>query len=1098
MEPDSKHDEFNPSTTPHVPAHDHRAERCPPPRRRRRRGPRSIEALERRSRLRLTPPSVARGEARAVSPDTAGGVPFVPMSSSTSSTTPCPTPSPTSASTTRAATGAAGQAAAPTVAHDAPGDLRAPAAAASSSVFSRCVHNSRSDSNFVNRNSFFQHVRIWSVNVRKLLRRKAELEARLRNADVHVLLLQETWLSESVEEVSLDNYVLVSRMDRLLGPKRGYGGVAIYVRSDVSSLVALEQSDSAERSWALLHTNIGSFLVGNWYRPPDDDGSSMQNLGSELERLREDCVGVILIGDVNIHHRRWLRHSSQGNTPLGERLWSICRENSLKQVVTKPTRGDNLLDLVLTDVSALLKVQVLPELSDHRIVSIDLEVVVARSQAYSREVWDFKRAQWDSLRSALTAADWHSLLHLHGAKQSPDESVQRFVKFFVQTCESCIPKKQITDAVRDHPWIDDTCMAAIEAKCLATGSAELGERERECNEVLKAAFLNYQTQLRTRILNLPKSSKEWWRLNRELLNRRSKHSTIPPLKTTDGKWILEAERKADLLANTFQSKSRLPDPLPDSRPEDLVSDAEPAKMSDFLLIRSRWALKVLKKLTVGKASGPDNLPIRIFKECAAELAPAIAILVRFLLRHRLWPSQWRMHRIHPLYKKGAVSAATNYRGVHLTDVLSKVVERVIARHLTPFFDRIDAYGVDQWAFRKKRSCRDLVALLVCRWLWALDNGFKVGIYLSDISGAFDRVDREILIERLRRTGLSDTLLEFLYDYLAPRQAVVVVQGKNSHPFSIEDEIFQGTVLGPPLWNVFFKPVARPIVAKTFRAAKFADDLTAYKNFESSTANAQITESLHELQDDVHEWGRCNRVTFDPSKEHFCILHRADFAGDTFKLLGTLLDPKLLMEDEIRRIRKKASPKIKAILATRGYYLTDAMIQQYKAHVLCILEASAAAIYHASQSHLDSLDKLQTHFVEALGLTESEAFLRYNLAPPKLRRDIAVLGLLHRVQLGHVHADFQNLFPRQVHACTWTSRLSQRRHGKQFAEMRGNSHYYNHSVFGATRVYNLLPSYAANAESVETFQSWLTKDARFQCQTGNPHWIRMYCCRARSF
>ena len=90
MEPDSKHDEFNPSTTPHVPAHDHRAERCPPPRRRRRRGPRSIEALERRSRLRLTPPSVARGEARAVSPDTAGGVPFVPMSSSTSSTTPCP------------------------------------------------------------------------------------------------------------------------------------------------------------------------------------------------------------------------------------------------------------------------------------------------------------------------------------------------------------------------------------------------------------------------------------------------------------------------------------------------------------------------------------------------------------------------------------------------------------------------------------------------------------------------------------------------------------------------------------------------------------------------------------------------------------------------------------------------------------------------------------------------------------------------------------------------------------------------------------------------------------------------------------------------
>ena len=191
-------------------------------------------------------------------------------------------------------------------------------------------------------------------------------------------------------------------------------------------------------------------------------------------------------------------------------------------------------------------------------------------------------------------------------------------------------------------------------------------------------------------------------------------------------------------------------------------------MSGFLVIRTRWVLKILKKLVSGKASGPDNLPVRIFKECAAELATAIAVLVRFLLRKRHWPEIWRLHRIHPLFKKGSVSAATNYRGVHLTNVLSKVVERVIAHHLTPFFDRTGAYGMDQWAFRKKRSCRDLVTLLVCRWIWALDNGFKVAIYLSDISGAFDRVDREILVERLRRTGLTEEMIEFLYNYLAPR------------------------------------------------------------------------------------------------------------------------------------------------------------------------------------------------------------------------------------------------------------------------------------------------------------------------------------------
>ena len=99
------------------------------------------------------------------------------------------------------------------------------------------------------------------------------------------------------------------------------------------------------------------------------------------------------------------------------------------------------------------------------------------------------------------------------------------------------------------------------------------------------------------------------------------------------------------------------------------------------------------------------------------------------------------------------SAPTNYRGVHLTYILTKIVERTIAFVIVPYFDRVGAFGKDQWAFRKKHSCWDLVALLVCRWLWALDNGYKVCIYLSDIYGAFDRVDREILIEYIRRWGL---------------------------------------------------------------------------------------------------------------------------------------------------------------------------------------------------------------------------------------------------------------------------------------------------------------------------------------------------------
>ena len=676
--------------------------------------------------------------------------------------------------------------------------------------------------------------------MRKFLRRRAELEARLENSNVHILMLQETWLSDNVESISVPGFHLVGRMDRVLGPKQGYGGIAVFARDSLANIALLEYVDGVERMWCVLHTHVGPLLLGNWYRPPDEPGDSMDTLVEEIQRLRSDCIGVILIGDINIHHKKWLKHS-RDNTALGERLWSICRETGLKQCVRDPTRKNHLLDLVMSDVSEWLKVQVLPEISDHRVVSIDVDVAVSMTPEIVRDVWDFAKADWQSLKHELSAVNWAALL----VNDEVSGSVLHFCDELERICRKHIPSKQIKTCSSSHPWLDDECFAAIAAKCEASGTPEYEAKESECSRILTAAFLRHQNELRERILALPKSSKDWWRLNKELLHRRSKPSTIPPLKA--GKdWVLDPTQKADLLAQTFKSKSTLPNADPDKPVDDCPLHGSP-QMSGFMVIRSRTVLKILRKLKLDKASGPDGMPVRIFTECCRELAPAIAVLTRFLLRTRQWPDIWRVHRIHPLYKKGSVSNASNYRGVHLTNVLSKVVERVIGKLLTPYLDRSGAFGIDQWAFRSKRSCRDLVTLLVCRWLWALDNGFKIAIYLSDISGAFDKVDREILMKRLKDAGLSSGMLEFLHSYLAPREAVVVVQGQESLRFIISNEVFQGTVLGPPLWNVFFRPIDGPIHSCKFKAAKFADDLTAYRNFESKTANEHINEELREYQ-----------------------------------------------------------------------------------------------------------------------------------------------------------------------------------------------------------------------------------------------------------
>lgn len=129
----------------------------------------------------------------------------------------------------------------------------------------------------------------------------------------------------------------------------------------------------------------------------------------------------------------------------------------------------------------------------------------------------------------------------------------------------------------------------------------------------------------------------------------------------------------------------------------------------------------------------------------------------------------------------------------------------------------------------------------------------------------------------------------------------------------------------------------------------------------------------------------------------------------------MIDPKLNMGEEIERIKSKMAPKIAAILANKWFYDIQGLVQQYKAHVLCLLEESLGAICHATETHLNVLDSLQRRFLREFNLSDNEAFINHNLAPLRLRRDIAVLGLLHRIQLGETHADFSSSFEKATHA-----------------------------------------------------------------------------------
>ncbi|CAB4044382.1 Hypothetical predicted protein, partial [Paramuricea clavata] len=76
----------------------------------------------------------------------------------------------------------------------------------------------------------------------------------------------------------------------------------------------------------------------------------------------------------------------------------------------------------------------------------------------------------------------------------------------------------------------------------------------------------------------------------------------------------------------------------------------------------------------------------------------------------------------------------------------------------------------------------------------LDNKCQVNTLYLDFAKAFDKVNHELLLLKLKRLGISGNLLSWLRDYLSGRYQRVKVLGEISNPLPVLSGVPQGSIL----------------------------------------------------------------------------------------------------------------------------------------------------------------------------------------------------------------------------------------------------------------------------------------------------------------
>ena len=134
----------------------------------------------------------------------------------------------------------------------------------------------------------------------------------------------------------------------------------------------------------------------------------------------------------------------------------------------------------------------------------------------------------------------------------------------------------------------------------------------------------------------------------------------------------------------------------------------------------------------------------------------------------LFPDEWKIARVVPLFKSGQRNLPENYRPISVLPVISKIMERIMYDQLYKYLTEAGILSDCQFGFRKSHSTT--TALLDCtnnRYVNIDRKLFNV-VVLIELKKTFDTVDHIILLRKLECHGIKGEALALLGSYLTNR------------------------------------------------------------------------------------------------------------------------------------------------------------------------------------------------------------------------------------------------------------------------------------------------------------------------------------------
>lgn len=756
--------------------------------------------------------------------------------------------------------------------------------------------------------------------------------------DLDVLCLSETWFRDSGDEVSIGEmtppgYTLM-HSPRTFG--RG-GGVAVIYRNQVK-LSQCKQKSFKTFDYLDICLTAGKQTVRVLvvYRPCPTKSNKLtsreffEDFPGFVAELSSKVSNILIIGDLNFH----MDVPSNAET---KRISQVLEPLGFSQMVIEPTHArGHTLDVVWTKTPKLVKDLSVENLmmSDHFLVQLELDMSRSRVPRVTLKRRNIKAINRDQFRDDLANS---SLV------TDPPDDIEDLVNLYNKVLTELLEKHapEVSKRVPERPlapWMNDNILRARQARRRAERKkrstrlvvdAELYKKARDkvTREIKLAKSRYFQEQL-----DATSDPKKVFSIIDKLLNKSDRSDTLPDM--------LEQEA-AEAFSNYFSSKIEkirqgFPDQTNATQPQH--SNSQSDVLACFHLLSEEQVLKLLNRANPTTAV-VDPIPTQLMLEFVDTLLPVLTKIINTSIESGTVPEAFKRAAVKPLLKKASLDANElgNYRPVSNLPYLSKILERAVVEQLNVHLELGGLQTKFQSAYRTGHSTETALVRIMNDLLSMIDSGHNALLVLLDLSSAFDTIDHDLLLGRLRSDiHLDGRVLDWFRSYLSGRTQEVYVGQSHSACATLKYGVPQGSVLGPLLFSLYTRDLANLIHSFCLDHHFFADDTELYSCLPVDEVSAcKAIENVQNCCAAVKQWMATNKLKLNDSKTEVLVCGPPDrrdqvpvvslTVGDasisfseSAKTLGVYFDATLSLEKHVSHVVKTCFYHIRCLSKIRPY------------------------------------------------------------------------------------------------------------------------------------------------------------------------------------